>query len=70
MQQFLDKLLQALCSGCSQLTPPLFDLTRKNLPVTWEDCCAGAFAGLKQALTTAPVSVLPDTKLPYELLND
>ncbi len=72
VQEFLGltNFFKRYVQGCSQLTAPLTDLTRNNLPFIWEDCCAEAFAGLKQALTTAPVLVLPDPKLPYELITD
>jgi len=72
VQQFLGltNFFKRYVQGYSQLTAPLTDLTRKNVPFIWEDRCAEAFAGLKQALTTAPVLVLPDPKLPYELITD
>lgn len=56
--------------GYSELIAPLTDLTRKHVPFNWDDACVGAFAGLKRALTTAPVLVLPDPKVPFELITD
>jgi hypothetical protein len=72
VQQFrgLTNFFRRYVQGYSQLTAPLTDLTRKHVPFVWDRLCAGAFDGLKTALSTAPVLALPDPKLPYELVTD
>ena len=72
VQQFLGltNFFKRYVQGYSQLTAPLTDLTRKNVPFVWDESCMGAFNGLKQALTSAPVLTPPDPKLPFELVTD
>lgn len=72
VQQFLGltNFFKKFVQGYSQLTAPLIDLTRKNVPFIWDHHCADAFNDLKPALTTAHVLALPDPKLPYKLVTD
>jgi hypothetical protein len=39
----------------------LFDLTRKDVRLTWGNCEQDAFDWLKEFITSAPVLALPDS---------
>ena len=56
----------------STLAAPLNDLTRKdtNFRDEWNDTHRTAFQQLKDALTSAPVLILPDFTKPFELVSD
>ena len=47
------------------LAAPLTDLMRKDRTWTWGAREKAAFAGLKQALTEAPVLLFPDFSWPF-----
>ena len=46
------------------------NLLRKHVPFVWTTDCQQAFDGVKHALTTAPVLVMPDYLKPFELIAD
>ena len=46
------------------------NLVRKNTAWQWIDVCEHAFQGVQNALLHAPVLVLPDPDLPYEVGTD
>ena len=52
-----------------QITP-LTRLLRKNAAWNFDAECSLAFEDVKQALCSAPVLVLPDPELPYEVITD
>jgi hypothetical protein len=49
---------------------PLTDLTRADVVWRWGEQQQTAFEALKRALTSAPVLVVPDPELPYEVYTD
>jgi hypothetical protein len=49
---------------------PLTHLLRKNVPFIWTAEAQKDFDTLKVALTTAPVLVLPDFSIPFEIETD
>jgi hypothetical protein len=51
----------------SDVTQPLFDLTKKGVPWTWTAAVVAAFQALKNAVTAEPVLVLPDKPWLYRL---
>lgn len=63
VQQLFRKYIQAYAG-------PLTELTKKNIDFKWQAACTNAFKNLKVALTTAPVLVLPDPDLHFELITD
>lgn len=54
----------------ARLAEPLFTLTKKDSPFTWDTACEESFERLKQKLTTAPVLSFPDFNLPFFLHTD
>jgi hypothetical protein len=54
----------------SDISRPLFDLTKKGVAWTWTVASAAAFQALKDAVTAEPVLVLPDESRPYRLEVD
>ena len=54
----------------ANLVGPLTNLLRKSVSFTWSLACQTAFDGVKHALTTAPVLVMPDYSKPFELIAD
>lgn len=56
--------------GYSLLALPLTELTRDGCTFTWGEPQQRAFGALKQALTSAPVLLVPDPKLPFTLNCD
>jgi hypothetical protein len=49
---------------------PLTDLTKANTAWVWGDTQQKAFDDIKTTLTTAPVLVMPNPDLPYEVYTD
>ena len=59
--------------GYAQMTAPLTQLLRKDVPFTWQAEQQAAFHQVKVALTHAPVLALPDwhdAETPYVLVTD
>ena len=54
----------------SQLQSPLTALLKKDVPFTWESKHQTSFESLKKALTTAPILIFPDYRLPFHLYTD
>ena len=54
----------------ANLMGPLTNLLRKSVTFEWSPACQTAFDGIKHALTTAPVLVMPDYSKPFELIAD
>ena len=54
----------------ANLVGPLTNLLRKSVSFDWSPACQTAFDGIKHALTTAPVLVMPDYSKPFELIAD
>ena len=56
--------------GFSHIATPLTALTKKGAPFAWTDPEEKAFQALKTALTSAPVLLTPDPRLPYTIFTD
>ena len=56
--------------GYATLVGPLTNLLRRNVVFAWSADCQRAFEGVKMALTSAPVLVMPDYTKPFELIAD
>ena len=56
--------------GDANLVGPLTNLLRKGVAFVWSAGCQKAFDDVKTALTTAPVSVMPDYIKALELIAD
>ena len=54
----------------SKIAGPLFDLTKKNSFFTWTALCQETFDKLRKLLTSAPVLVYPDFRVPFILETD
>jgi hypothetical protein len=54
----------------SRLSAPLTRLTKQDVKFEWGPTQQGAFSAIKQAMTVAPVLVLPDPKLPFVVHTD
>lgn len=54
-----------LIRGFSAISAPLFDITKKELPIVWSGEHQHELEQLNEALTTAPVSTLPRDGVPY-----
>ena len=54
----------------SKLARPLTKLLEKDVPFSFDDSCLEAFKVLKEKLTDAPIMVVPDWSLPFELMCD
>ena len=66
LAQYFRKFLK----GFSVQIIPLTRLLRKNAAWNFDAECCVAFEDVKQALCSAPVLVLPDPELPYEVITD
>ena len=56
--------------GYSTMARPLFNLTKKDTPWHWTQSEENAFTALQDALTSAPVLILPDYDNPFTLITD
>lgn len=56
--------------GYSSRVAVLHDLTKADVPFLWSPACQTAFEGVKHALASSPVLVLPDFDKPFELIAD
>ena len=54
----------------ANITQPLTDLTKKDIPFEWDPKCEQAFTNLKGALMSAPVLALPNFSKPFRLYAD
>jgi hypothetical protein len=54
----------------SKLASPLTNLLHKNIPFKWTEKQEAAFTELKQAVSTAPVLIVPDPNQPYVVVTD
>ena len=54
----------------SRLASPLSELTKDDVPFVWGAEQQQAFDALKKAISTAPVLILPDPKLPFVVHTD
>lgn len=54
----------------SHIAGPLFDLTKKDKPWAWSEPEETAFQTLKDAVTSGPVLMLPDSTRPYRVEAD
>jgi len=66
----LGNFLRKFIAGYAEITRPLTDLTRKDLPYKWTPECETAFQSLKDAFCSLPVLILPDPLKPYHLFSD
>jgi len=56
--------------GFAQVTKPLTTLTRQGTPFLWTNVCEKSFRELKRRLTTAPILVLPEEGVDYDIYCD
>jgi len=74
IRQFLGltNYFRRFIQGYSSLTAPLMDLTRKSVDFqsAWTKDHEQIFNQLKEALTSAPVLILPDFEKPFEVISD
>jgi hypothetical protein len=56
--------------GYSTLVAPLTSNTRSTVTYIWTDECERAFENVKDALTHAPVLILPKLGEPFEVVTD
>lgn len=54
----------------SHICIPLNKLKQKDVPFRWTEIEDNAFNTLKKAISTAPVLMLPDPKLPFVIMTD
>lgn len=54
----------------SKMADPLNRLLRQGMDFIWDDACETAFTNLKEALSSTPVLVFPDTSKPYVINCD
>ena len=54
----------------SKIAKPLSNLLVQGAPFEFDDQCLQAFLFLKQKLVSAPIVVVPDWNLPFELMCD
>ncbi|XP_070015762.1 uncharacterized protein [Nicotiana sylvestris] len=54
----------------SKISSPLCRLLEKDTSCKFDDTCLKAFDELKRRLFTAPITIAPDWKLPFELMCD
>ena len=66
----LTNYFRRFVQGYAHLVGPMTKLLRKDVEFEWSDACQKAFDGVKLALTTAPVLVMPDYSKPFELVAD
>eukprot|EP00798_Chlamydomonas_sp_ICE-L_P021405 gene21405-biopygen30117 len=74
VQQFLGltDYFRKFIQGYSSMAAPLSDLTKLkgDFGAKWTAAHSSAFEGLKTALTSAPVLMLPDFDKPFEVISD
>ena len=74
VRQFLGltNYFRKFIKGYATVAAPLTELTKKDCDMrsAWTDVHAAAFKALKDALSTAPVLVIPDFTKPFELISD
>jgi len=56
--------------GFSNMVNPWTQLTRKDQPFSWTDECEVCFEDMKRRLTTAPILVILDTTIGFEVYCD
>ena len=54
----------------ARLAAPLTRLTRKGVKFDWDEACERSFAELKTRLTTAPVLIVPERGIGYDVYCD
>ena len=72
MQQFLGlaNYFRRFVPNFSRIAAPLYRLTKKQVPYSYDQACLTAFTMLKEALMHPPVLAHPDPDLPYTLITD
>ena len=72
IQKFLGfcNFYRQFVQGYSTMAWPLFNLTKKDTPWHWTQTEENMFTALQDALTSAPVLILPDYDKPFTLITD
>ena len=72
VQQFLGftNFYRRFVRGFSEIARPLFDLTKKGVEWSWGKSEHSGFKGLKSAVMSEPVLLLPDDSKPFRLEAD
>ena len=66
----LTRFYRRFIKDFSKISKPLYKLLEKDSPFDFTNECKLAFNRLKEALISAPILVLPDWNLPFELMCD
>nr|GEV78273.1 reverse transcriptase domain-containing protein [Tanacetum cinerariifolium] len=66
----LDTMLQRFIQDFSKIARPMTHLLEKETPFVFSKDCIDAFETLKNKLTEAPILIVPDWNLPFELMCD
>ena len=72
MRQFLGHagFYRRFIMDFSKITKPLYKLLEKDAKFMWDEDCQRSFEELKAHLTTAPIVMAPNWKLPFEVMCD
>ena len=62
--------LSIVCQDLQKLLKPIYDLTRKGRPITWQQEQQTAFEEIKSRLQKPPILHLPDGKERFHLYSD
>ena len=54
----------------AEITRPLTQMTKKDVPLVWDEKAQESFDTLKKALSSAPVLAFPNTQAPFILHTD
>ena len=63
-------VVRVACHTPDRFPPAQVTRLKAEFATRWSPACATAFAALKDALTSAPVLVLPNLDAPSELIAD
>nr|GEX86227.1 DNA-directed DNA polymerase [Tanacetum cinerariifolium] len=66
----LDTMLQRFIQDFSKIARPMTHLLEKETPFVFSKFCIDAYETLKKKLTEAPILVVPDWNIPFELMCD
>ena len=62
--------MQVFIKDFSKIVKPLSQLLEKETVFNFDEACVHAFEDLKRRLVSAPILVVPDWSLPFEMMCD